>query len=545
MPDTLTEPADVGDTVPPGSAAGSDEPPTSDSGVLDRWRARLSSPMPADGHWGWTGPLAVTAIAAVLRFVDLSRPRRFVFDETYYAKDAWSLVNHGYARKFVNDANERILNGDLDVYADGAAYTVHPEVAKWIIGLGERMFGLDPFGWRVGVAVVGTLTVFVLARLARRLFRSTLLGCIAGLLLAVDGLAIVMSRTAILDGVLAFFIVAAVACLLVDRDWSRERLARWAVARDAGELVPEGGPLLAWRPWRLAAGVCFGLACGTKWNGVFALAVFAVAALVWDVLARRTVRSVAPVARGIFVDGPIAFVTLVGTAVVTYVITWSGWIFTSGGWSRQWSAEHPASGLVGVVPDWLRSLWHYHGEMLRFHTNLTTDHDYESKAFGWLVLWRPISFDYQEVAPGTAGCDAARCAQEVLAIGTPAIWWAGCLAILIALAMWLLRGDWRPGVAVLGVAATWLPWFYYWDRTIFFFYAVTILPFMILAITYVLGLVLGRSNTSAARRAVGAALVGGFVLLVVVNAAYMYPLAVDQIIPYDSWRDRMWFHNWI
>ncbi len=546
MPETLIEPADVGDTAPRGSATpAQDAESTADAGVLDRWRARLGSPMPADGHWGWTGPLAVTALAAVLRFIDLGRPRRFVFDETYYAKDAWSLVNHGYARQFADDANERILDGDLDVYTGGPSYIVHPEVAKWIIGLGERVFGLDPFGWRVGVAVIGTLTVFVLARLARRLFRSTLLGCIAGLLLAVDGLAIVMSRTAILDGVLAFFLVAGVACLVVDRDWSRERLARWAAARDAEEDVAPSGPILAWRPWRLAAGVSFGLACGTKWNALFVLAVFAVTAVVWDVLARRVVRSTAPVARGIFVDGPIAFVTLVGTATVTYVLTWSGWIFTSDGWRRQWAAEHPTSGLAGLLPDWLRSLWRYHGEILSFHTKLTTDHDYESKPLGWLVLWRPTSFDYQNVARGNQGCDAARCSQEVLALGTPALWWVGCLALLIALAMWLLRGDWRPGVAVLGVVATWVPWFFYWDRTAFYFYAIAILPFTILAVTYVLGLLLGRPDASAARRALGAALVGGIVLLVVVNAAYMYPIAVDQVIPYDSWHDRMWFQNWI
>ncbi|MCW2930996.1 MAG: Dolichyl-phosphate-mannose--protein O-mannosyl transferase-like protein, partial [Actinomycetia bacterium] len=52
-------------------------------------RSRLLSPMPADGIWGWAGPLLVTAFAAFFRFYRLSVPHAVVFDETYYVKDAW------------------------------------------------------------------------------------------------------------------------------------------------------------------------------------------------------------------------------------------------------------------------------------------------------------------------------------------------------------------------------------------------------------------------------------------------------------------------
>ena len=69
-------------------------------------------------------------------------------------------------------------------------------------------------------ALLGTLSVLMLCRIGRRLFRSTFLGCLAGALLAVDGLHFVMSRTALLDLVLMFFVVAAFGCLLIDRDRS-------------------------------------------------------------------------------------------------------------------------------------------------------------------------------------------------------------------------------------------------------------------------------------------------------------------------------------
>ena len=103
---------------------------------------------------------------------------------------------------------------------------VHPEVGKWLIGLGELVFGMTPFGWRVASAIVGSLMVMVMIRLARRVTRSTLLGLVAGLLMCFDGLQLVLSRLALLDIFVAFFVLCAVSCMVADRDWVRERLAR-------------------------------------------------------------------------------------------------------------------------------------------------------------------------------------------------------------------------------------------------------------------------------------------------------------------------------
>jgi predicted membrane-bound dolichyl-phosphate-mannose-protein mannosyltransferase len=36
---------------------------------------------------------------------------------------------------------------------------VHPPAGKWLIAAGEALFGFDPTGWRVAVALLGTLSV--------------------------------------------------------------------------------------------------------------------------------------------------------------------------------------------------------------------------------------------------------------------------------------------------------------------------------------------------------------------------------------------------
>ena len=95
-----------------------------------------------------------------------------------------------------------------------------------MMAFGQWTFGLTPFGWRFSAAVIGTLAILLLARIVRRMTRSTMLGCVAGLLLALDGLELVLSRTAILDIFLMFWVLAAFGLLVIDRDRTVARLAR-------------------------------------------------------------------------------------------------------------------------------------------------------------------------------------------------------------------------------------------------------------------------------------------------------------------------------
>ena len=146
----------------------------------------------------------VTLIAAILRFVNLGYPSGYVFDEVYYAIEGQELLERGVEWRTETDSAGNVLNS----YGD---FVVHPPLGKWIIGLGIRLFGNDSFGWRFMAVVCGVLSVLIITRTARRMFGSTMLGAAAGLLMALDGFHFVLSRTAILDIFVAFFVVAAFA----------------------------------------------------------------------------------------------------------------------------------------------------------------------------------------------------------------------------------------------------------------------------------------------------------------------------------------------
>ena len=85
----------------------------------------------------------------------------------------------------------------------------------------------------------------------------------------------------------------------------------------------------------------------------------------------------------------------------------------------------------------------------------------------------------------------------------------------------------------------------YDDRPIFFFYAVAMLPFLVLATVLCLGRLIGRPGASTRRRTVGVVVAGSFLVLVVLNAAWFWPLWTDQLLTRGEWLDRMWFARWI
>ncbi|MCL2543267.1 MAG: phospholipid carrier-dependent glycosyltransferase [Nocardioidaceae bacterium] len=561
---------------------------TSDGERLPTARERAINPI-TTMPWrqkaiGWLAPIGLTLLAFGLRVWHLGTPRIFAFDETYYAKDAWSLLNNGYLLSYKADAdgnpktdiNADILAGHVHgVWTKIPELGVHPDVGKWMIAVGEHFWGMNPFGWRIASAVVGSLMVLVMARMVRRMTGSTVIGCAAGALLMLDGLQFVLSRLALLDIFLGFWLLCSIACLVADRDWHRSRLAR--------------DRRVWFRPWLVGAGICFGLACGSKWDAVYPLAAFGILCVVWSIGARRSMRMSRWLLKGVLVDGVPAFCYLVLVALVVYVATWAGWIaharsyeehlsstqyrqYTGQGHctgtgsnrtytatdldpNRKWPTaitpkEHRPGGLVGFVRS-LRSLWYYHQDVYTFHTHFLncSTHFYQSNPSGWLLLNRPVGVAVtNDIKPGTDGCEApadSSCIRQVLLLGNPVVWWGGCLALLFALVMWVGTRDWRYGVAIVGTLSTWLPWFHFDSRPIFIFYAIATLPFVVLALALAMGHLIGPSQQPSRRRTTGVVVSGAYVVLALVAFAWFWPIYTNQLITHSEWLDRIWFSRWV
>src|SRR5580692_3714678 len=408
--------------------------------------------------WGWAGPTLVMLFGGFIRFYRLSKPNAVVFDETYYVPDANSILRHGVELNHVKNVNALLLQGNSNFLLKTGEVVAHPPLGKIMMATGQWTFGLSPFGWRFSVALIGTVSILMTARIARRMTGSTMLGCVAGLLLAIDGLELVLSRTAILDIFLMFWVLAAFGLLAIDRD---RVIARFADATAAPGLQDPTGPKLGIRWLRVAAGLCIGAAVATKWSGIWFLLGFACLAIAWDFGARRAAGYSHWLPGAVRSEGKWLPVWFVLAPLVVYVASWTGWFATSNGYDRNWAAAYG-----NHTPIWstIDSWYQYNHWMLQFGLGLSSFQSYKSSPIGWTILARPISFYW--CSGTTKGCAVPpNTASEVLAIGTPLIWWGGTLALLFCLGWWLTgligdlvfsrpaRRDWRAGAILLGVLA--------------------------------------------------------------------------------------------
>ncbi len=509
-------------------------------------RVRLLGYRPTDALWGWLGPLFFAVVGGGMRFWALGRPHQLVFDETYYVKQGVSMLDYGVEMRVpdsMKTPDALFTAGTPNVFGTEGDLVVHPPVGKWIIAVGEQLFGqTSSFGWRFSVCVLGTLSILMIGRAARRMFGSSMLGTIAAFLVAFEGHHFVQSRTGLLDLIVMFWALAAFCALLIDRDRSRALLARKVAELPDGRVVKGFGPSLGWRPWRWVAGVCLGLATGTKWSGLFFLAAFGVMTVLWDLGARRAV-GVRHFFRAMVVrDGLVAAVVMVGTAFVTYAVSWTGWFRSSAGYDRQWAAAHPKD---TWVPDAVRSLWQYHREIYNFHVHLNDNHPYRTNPWSWIIQGRPTSFFYEGPKRGHDGCVVAQCSKAITSIGTVSVWWLGAAAVFVLIFYWAFRRDWRAGAILAGLVGGYLPWFFLEERTIYSFYTVAFEPWVVFGVVFVLGLVLGRRTDSWRRRQAGLYVVGAYCLLNLAIFAFFWPIYTAQVIPLGQWSARMWFPSWV
>jgi dolichyl-phosphate-mannose-protein mannosyltransferase len=437
----------------------------------------------------------VSLIGGIIRFVNLSSPTDLIFDETYYAKDACFY-----------------LAGAADVCDTDYEITyVHPPLGKWLLAIGIRIFGFDSFGWRIVAVVAGTITILLLYMLARAILHSTLAAVLASGLLAVDLLHFVQSRVSMLDIFVPMFGVAAFLFLVYDRERLLEKL----------EHPPDPDERKRWRPsvldrpWRLAAGLAAGAATACKWSGGLILVAVVVLSIAWEVGARRKTSGWGLAIKRTFLEEtPSILLWLVIAPIVIYSATYIGRL---GGSFFAWPWTDGS---------WLNNLYDQQITMLDFHQHLDATHSYQSPPWSWLLLKRPVSYYFHTSPNGDY--------REIMATGSPFVWWSSILALVYTAVAWLRGRDMRDpaGLIFTGFALAYLPWLVFARSAVFIFYLLPAIPFMYLAIAYV-SVRIGESWE--ARTAVSIFAAGSVGLFM-----FYLPLGTGAALPQDRWDQRIW-----
>lgn len=449
----------------------------------------------------WAVPLALLVLAAAVRLWDLGDPDRLYFDEKYYGADAYDYVTRGVEE----------------------GRPAHPPLGKWVIALGIQVFGYTPFGWRIGVAVAGSLTVLLVHLCGLRLFRRAAPAALAALLVALDGLAVTTSRIAMLDAVLGLFVVTAFWLVLLDRDARRH-------GRGGGESLRRS--FLGSR-YRWLAGLALGLAVATKWSGLLAVGAAGLLVLGTELCSRREgLRRGAQRAAAVTAGAVLSFLLL---PAAVYVASHAGWFANyadSYAAGRACDAGDCGSGLDDRLETW----WEMHVDLVDMHRNLEATHPYRSDPLGWAWLERPVLVYAEscttsqqeagecEVPPGTVA--------RITMIGSPALWWPALLAYPVLLWRSVVRRDGVAATILAPLALLWLPWLAA-GKPGYFFYLVPAVPFIALGLVRAV-------QVSPRPRLLG----GGLLALAVAAFVFFAPIWLGIPLDRDALELRYWLPSW-
>jgi dolichyl-phosphate-mannose-protein mannosyltransferase len=489
---------------------------------------------PAEGPTGtdvlrWVLPLVVVLFAAGLRFAYLSHPERIYFDETYYAENAAQLLDYGV------EASPAVASDPSKGVEP--QFVVHPPLGKWLIAPGIAVFGDNSLGWRVSSAVAGTLLVAVTYFIALRLFRRRGVAALTAFLLSIEGLVLTMSRISMLDIFLALFVALGAWCLLIDRDqrWAAVAPAEPTAEGAAGDAVRRLPSMR--RPYRWLAGLAFGLALATKWSAVLAIAAAGLFLLGSELAWRRAVTGGWWRQPWRLIAGGLA--TLILLPAVLYLASYAAW-YANYQYTRPGVAAcGDAVEVCEVAPAEIARGWFgEQQEIFRFHRDLEVTHNYRASAFNWPVTRRPVVYYYEscpedsdepcDVEPGRI--------EEIIGLGNPVIWWIALPVYPLLLWAAIARRDRIAATIAVFLFVQYLPWMVQ-ARPLFFFYALPLVPFVVLTLGWAAARALQRPGWRWVPVAASGLALAAFV--------YWVPIYYGFRISEHAWRMRMLLGSWI
>ena len=428
-------------------------------------------------HW----LILLLAISFLIRFIRLSTPSTYIFDEVYHVVTA-----RGYSKN-----NPEAYNPFSKSPEPNTAYDwLHPPTAKLVQAASIKLVGDHSLAWRLPSTIFGTLSIAALYYFALTLFKNERLALLASTIFSLDNLQLTMSRITMNDIFVTTFIILALTFFY--------KVIGSATPRASSEPS-------AYRKHLLLTGLFTGLALATKWSALFLYPIYAI--FLFSYL-RRTVlyktegQSLMYNLKKI----SIFFIYLLIVPVLIYLLSFSQYF------------------LLGFS---LKDFFALHQQIYWYQTGLTATHDYQSTAWQWPLLIRPVWIHVQYFTNKIA---------NIYNLGNPAIFWGGLVAFITQGVQWFRtpRASSEPSNSAksflfVSYILLFLPWLLS-PRILFLHHYLPALPFLSLIIAKAI-----YKNKNIATK---------YLLLIFLVFLFFYPLNTAIPMPNNLTKFWFWLPTW-
>lgn len=251
------------------------------------------------------------------RIYNLGIPTEMYFDEIY----------HSFTAKLVFHNDPKAWEW-WNPHPEGFAYEwTHPPISKLGMVVGMKIFGENPFGWRVPQAVMGTLSIVLVYLLALAIFNDKKTAIIASAVFSLDGLLLVLSRMGMNDTYVLFFSLLSIFLFIKNKN--------------------------------ALSFVAFGLAIASKWSAIYTVPILFVSHFVF--------KKKLSVSYILFLVIPIAVYVASYSVMFSTGHTWDQFIEVQ---KQMWwyhtnlVAEHPYTSPAWTWPMLLRPIYLYDGQVV-------------------------------------------------------------------------------------------------------------------------------------------------------------------------------------
>ncbi len=335
----------------------------------------------------------------------------------------------------------------------------HPHLGKIIIMWSYQIFGLNPFGYRVMGALAGALMLPVMYAMSKKIFKNHYFSLVAMSLLAFECMHFVQTRIGTVDSFLVLFIMLTFYFMAsyLDMDLNRTPYYKGLIAL-------------------LLSGVFFGLAVSVKWIGLYAGAGIAILYFIktfsqfrgYRKLETRKLKNI--VLRNTLLTSFLCILLFILVPAVIYVATYTP-IFQI----QSAAIDNQKFTLAEIIDNVIASQKH----MYTYHGGVSDPHPFESPWYSWPIMYRPV---YYYSAPITLEGQWG----TIVAIGNPLIWWTGLLALVATLVLSIKKRDKKGLFIFAGYLSILLPWAVAPRSITFIYHYFACIPFLILALVYVM-----------------------------------------------------------